>query len=66
MNPDGKRGRNGPETVNPSVFDVGTRYDEALLDPKATREACRDALDRLIRELKENYVRKCMERGWDP
>ena len=56
-------------TVELEIIDdllLKTRYDEALLDPKATREACRDALDRLIRELKENYVRKCMERGWDP
>lgn len=42
------------------------RYDAVLLDPVSSREACREALDRLIRELKENYVRKCRSRGWEP
>lgn len=43
-----------------------TNYDRVLLSPDSTREQCRMALDALIRELKENYVKKCQNKSWTP
>lgn len=40
--------------------------DNTLLNPDSTREECLNALDLAIRELKENYVQKCREKGWEP
>ncbi len=41
-------------------------YDRVLLDPDATQEACRIAMENSIRELKENYVKKCLDNNWTP
>lgn len=43
-----------------------TAYDDILLDRKSTRKECLDALNNAIKELKENYVQKCKENGWEP
>lgn len=45
---------------------VKSDYDKILLDAKSTREECHDALNKAIRELKENYVKKCNEKSWEP
>ena len=45
---------------------VKAAYDQVLLDPKANREMCKAALDDIIRELTENYVKKCRMNGWTP
>jgi hypothetical protein len=39
-------------------------YDTILLDPSSSQEACRIALEAYIREIQENYVKKCQEKGW--
>ncbi|MCP3921142.1 MAG: hypothetical protein GY714_01015 [Desulfobacterales bacterium] len=41
-------------------------YDETLLRDKVTQEECRIAMDNYIKELKENYVRKCLDMDWTP
>jgi len=57
------------DTVELEIIDdmqVKTHYNDKLLDPKATQEECRNAMDISIRELKENYVRKCLDNNWTP
>lgn len=41
-------------------------YDKVLLDPDATQGQCRMAMEAFIRELKENYVKKCQDNNWTP
>jgi hypothetical protein len=41
-------------------------YDTVLLDSGSTQEQCRTAMETFIREVKENYVKKCQDRGWTP
>ncbi len=57
------------ETVELEIIDdmqVKTVYNDILLNPKATQEECRNAMEISIRELKENYVRKCLDNNWTP
>ncbi|MBU0992907.1 MAG: hypothetical protein KJ737_10480 [Proteobacteria bacterium] len=45
---------------------VKAEFDSVLLDPLSTREECRHALQKIIRELTENYVKKCRNSNWEP
>lgn len=45
---------------------VKAEFDQVLLNPKSTRTECKQGLDKIIRELKENYVKKCNMNGWTP
>jgi len=45
---------------------VKNHYDTVILDPESTQVECRIAMESFIRELKENYVKKCLDRGWNP
>lgn len=57
------------ESVEHEIIDdlpAKARYDAVLLDDRATREECRIAMDEYIKELKENYVLKCRDKGWTP
>ena len=52
------------EIIDDLIVKAG--YDKVLLDPDSTREECRNAMDEVMTELKENYVRKCIDMGWEP
>ena len=57
------------ETLEHEMIDdipVKAAYDQVLLDPTANRVRCKKALDDIIRELTENYVKKCRLNGWTP
>ncbi len=45
---------------------IKAEFDNILLNPNSTREECLQALDDIIRELKENYVQKCNMNEWIP
>ncbi len=57
------------ETLEHEVIDdlpSKVNFDNVLLNKNSTKEECRIAMDQLIIELKENYVKKCMDNGWEP
>jgi len=41
-------------------------YDNILLDPNSSQNQCRMSMEAFIRELKENYVKKCQDNNWTP
>jgi len=45
---------------------VKNKYDTVLLDPESSQVQCRMAMEAFIRELKENYVKKCLDNNWTP
>ena len=50
------------------IDDLGAknRYDTILLDKESTQQECRMAMEAFIREVKENYVKKCQDNDWTP
>lgn len=57
------------ETLEYELIDdipAKAEYDRILMDPLSTREACKASLDTIIRELTENYVKRCNNSGWNP
>ncbi len=52
------------ELIDDLAFKV--KFDTVLLDPKSTQRQCYLAMENSINELKENYVKKCMDNGWKP
>ncbi len=57
------------ESIELEIIDdlpVKNDYDMMLLNPEATQGQCRMAMEAFIRELKENYVKKCQDNNWSP
>lgn len=57
------------DSVEHEIIDdlpMKVNYDAALLRKDVTQEECRIAMDSYIKELKENYVRKCLDNNWTP
>ena len=50
------------------IDDLGAKncYDTVLLDPESNQQQCRMAMEAFIREVKENYVKKCQDNDWTP